>query len=243
MQIVNGTFHRSNIKRGTEREFTGHWYSTSYSSNLVLTTQPKRLRFNTANIICRDQFVPSFNGALKNLRIKHPNLILTSEGEDLVLDAHFSSPTKAKIATIAILGNTNRNFSPMASPFIIRFIEGASRVTGRSTLPKTIGDDLTVEEAREIVENKMTLTATLTWFYNLMKRADQEGVKLNPNVMESWAAGVMEPAYAMLGLVTLKNSSATAVMKRTVDYNLMFPPNALRSRTTTEEEEGDDDGE
>ena len=234
---IDTQFNRTKAKRGTfkneaTRTASGFWHSQSYKTDVEVLLRPTRIRVSSAKgITCRDQFTASVHNALRNAHQKWPTLTITGNDASLPFTMNTGSngvDYMANIARIAVLGHTNAEMNPASSPFVLRFMEGVSRMAIlRHGVTNTRRTKYEVEEAQAILKRLEDGTNTLeAFFYQLMLRADAEGIRLNENVLEAWAVD-QASSYAMLGLSTLKMAKKQAALKAEVNWETIFPPTVL----------------
>lgn len=123
-----------------------------------------------------------------------------------------------------VAGETNAEFSPLQSPFVIRWLIGKGRNAANARdrdrrfveLPNP--DDL--EACRRYAKRFCR-----DWFAELMIKADKAGIKLNPDLKESW--GWQDHTMGSMGLVGLKNIGQSVLEARRLKILDAFPPAKL----------------
>jgi hypothetical protein len=219
------------LKKSGQRTFTDdyHTYVTSISD----INEMRQLKVSAEDFYCRDELI---TGIATNLQeFNKENKLASLNAGDRTLTFEFTSEygdmdevrmaRYINVLRIAIMGETNENFSFAASPYLVRWVVKKARdfshlPTARLEKFKALNGSDTLEDIRASLNFK-------DWFYLLMIEADKEGISLNSDMNVAWQIG-REIGYGHMGLDQLKIMAQSRLESTQRYYEKWFPPIQLR---------------
>jgi len=210
----------------------GHDYVTSRAF-----IKPKRnLQLFADDFYCRDELLPGitwnlyhFVEANRVARLEPPT---RSDRFEIVnnypVDADAPVAKYLEWLRVAIMGQTNEEFGFGASPYLVRYAVGRGREYGDLSKEKRQGiADL---NGQSTLEEIRTALGWRDWFWNVMVKADEQGIRLNTNMIEAWGLK-RDIEYGHMGLEMLKIQGQSRLASQFRDYVAWFPPIALRKKS------------
>jgi hypothetical protein len=134
---------------------------------------------------------------------------------------------------MAARGTTNRNFSPLASPFTLRWIIGALRPIANPNAAvywqrlDHLPARLTVNSSRKFIKTEFNDMQGFDYdkakkIYKLMLDADANGIEMQSDISVAWGLGSPSGGVNHMSLTGLL-ASKKAVLPA-YDYGFIFPP-------------------
>ena len=214
-----------NIPGTVPKNFHGEHFAPHYCD---VEGSLKNNKFYVTNMqpsSCRDQHIPSMARAFSDFysQTDKYSLLAVASKDNSPLEWTFEnhyykaiSSRWAALVFLAAMGETNAGFTPMASPYLMRWIINV----GNRPI-KTVTFDWNKAQAiikqRDWVEARKMLKSRREPVYRMLVRADKAGVMLNPNLKEAW--GLVPGASIEYGYMGLN-----ALMRSPADKTIMFPP-------------------
>jgi|SRR3990167_592459 len=174
-----------------------------------------------------DKKTNSYPGSGNNWSIQFPNYGSIPQG-------HVDRFGRA--IWMAAKGSTNREFSPLASPFTLRWMIGVLRAylyhqISFARRVENLPSRLTIKACRDYVKTELRNLQTVDngrskKIYDLMLLADENKIKMQSDISVAWGFN-----HSMLldhmNLTGLLNCDKA--LKPAYDYRVIFPPSTLMS--------------
>lgn len=198
----------------------------------------KTVLFEAEQYDCRDTLLFEFEHLLATFFDRHPNIVLKGDGGDW--KATYCGANYSPVLSVAAdkyfaaaLGETNKGFSPFASPFLLRFYIGALKAFS-GWVEDPYFDDETDEpiwdEPVYVDQNGNPKGWEFekfdwdhSWMFPLLRKADEAGVRLNSDVRASWFfadSNHLNDLYDVFAWRDLEGEDSGHIVKA-------FPPAAL----------------
>ena len=138
---------------------------------------------------------------------------------------------------MAAKGSTNREFSPLASPFTLRWMIGVLRAylyqnpPSFTTRVENLPSRLTIKACREYVKTELKNLQNVDSgrskkIYDLMLLADENKIRMQSDISVAWGfdRSMLLDHMNLTGLLYCDKA-----LKPAYNYNLVFPPSILMS--------------
>lgn len=228
---VDAEFQRSLIKKGTmnlPKTVSSHyvgidkgWQNANiYGNNRTCLLESKDYLY------CRDQLVSGIQGALYRVGREPIKKLFSAPGDkfsircrDLyggILDFGVDQDYVDDLRHLIMGDGINAGLSPIVSPFTLRWMIGMVK---HGAYPKKVCAN-------------MAMNDQLRRFYDLMRKADKQDVRLETDLRKSWRLTQDDSGnYGIHGFINLFNWQAQEQGAYTKyeagDFIMMFPPSRL----------------
>ena len=175
-----------------------------------------------------DKKTNSYPGSGNNWSIQFPNYGSIPQG-------HVDRFGRA--IWMAAKGSTNREFSPLASPFTLRWMIGVLRAylyqnpPSFTTRVENLPSRLTIKACREYVKTELKNLQNVDdgrskKIYDLMLLADENKIRMQSDISVAWGfdRSMLLDHMNLTGLLNCDKA-----LKPAYDYRVIFPPSTLMS--------------
>ncbi len=230
--------YEGKLKKAGNRSYSDYYHAYCTSKARI---RPKRhLEIKADDFYCRDELIPAICANIKNFTTEN-KLVSELSAEDRTLrfelnTLYFSNSKLvnnddvnryAQLLQIALMGETNENFSLAASPYLVRY--AVQRLRDWPTLPQLKRDRILAVDGRSTLSSIRAAIGWNDWFWNTMIAADEKGIRLNPDMQEAWQLET-DCAFGHMGLDLLKLQSQPRVGEKRA-FDKWFPPiTSMRKR-------------
>lgn len=198
MSYLQATLYVENTGKSRKRVFTKsmpHMRGEIHDNRLIVTVP---------SFYCRDEIIRSLSFLFDNVtksgyRIR--GYSKNGRSPKFEFKSTVNQAYSREVDMREVLGATNRSFSPLASPYLLRYVIGNYR------------------------KDKAHV-----WFQNLLNIADDKGIKLQQDFAKAWQLGKMSGSfygeYGRMGLANLRTLAPAGVLSNgtQIDYLEAFPP-------------------
>jgi hypothetical protein len=199
-------------------------YSSS-KHDIKIGVKDSALLIDTGTFYCRDELLDCLSYSFNKFYKKNPEAKIIAFGPKTNLV--FSNPKHRKGHSYiqqGILGNTNKTFNLLASPYLLRWYIGAVRsYRASSPLAALAGkaNKPSLQDIHKAFRHK-------DFFYKTMTEADSREVSLEKDFFKAWQLNLFEApryeSYGHMGLVNLKWMSQPFASTLKLNYKEAFPP-------------------
>jgi len=199
----------------------------SYSLSHGAAIKDDKFVFKIDSFFCRDQLMPALGHLLADY-YSHDGYELSARDKNLAFrpynhwDEDGRTDQVLEYSRYALLGETNEDFSPMASPYFVRWLIG--RVRGWDRRPRGRQEKILALTPQDTLEKVRQTLSYRDFLWRAMREADPAEVRLNENFREAW--NLDNVAYAYMGLNALRDNLQPWAFDTatTRPYDVWFPP-------------------
>ncbi len=217
--------YEGKLRRGGVRSYKDVYHD--YCTSRAIVSPKRELRLECVDYYCRDELLVGIAQNMKQFEAE--NRIARLSASDRTLKFEFTNSYNkdelilsryANVLRIAMMGETNENFSFAASPYTVRWV--VKKVRDFSTMPFKKRDRVNALVGTDTLAHIRKTLNFKDWFWKLMLEADKEGISLNPSMTEAWQLKQAIP-YGHMGLEQLK-IQAQSYIDPSRPYGKWFPP-------------------
>lgn len=178
----------------------GRTFTNGHTETKYAKVEGRRLIVTCKSFYCRDELIRDLSFVFK--RVYDAGYTLRGYSNDRRWAPKFEcSDTDDKVDIKELFRETNRHFSPMSSPYLLRFVIGRGRA------------------------NK----SKRQWFEDLIERADSAEMSFQRDFAAAWQLDQVKSTYygeyARMGLDQLQKLTPEGVLSKTkINYEEAFPP-------------------
>ena len=235
MDLFMDINYEGKLQKGGERTYLD--YAHSYVTSTACIKPKRRLEIIANGFYCRDELIPAIVANIKAFKTAN-KLVKTVSANDCTLRFemtdlrdNYNKPCDqdevsryGELLRIAIMGETNEDFSFAASPYLVRY--AVQRIRDWGDLPATKRERILNLDGHSTLKEIRTAIGWRDWFALLMYKADKEGIKLNSNMNEAWRLKeICDFGHMGLDLLKLKGQPRIGERRNFAEW---FPPIALR---------------
>ncbi|KKM76244.1 hypothetical protein LCGC14_1382080, partial [marine sediment metagenome] len=212
-------------------------YLHDYTTSIAYIKPKRHLEILVNNFYCRDELIPAIVANIKAFKEAN-KLVKTVSANDRTLRFEmtdlrddYNKPCDqdevsryGELLRIALMGETNEDFSFAASPYLVRY--AVQRIRDWGGLPAAKKERILNLDGHSTLREIRVAMGWRDWFWDLMIKADYHGVRLNANMKEAWLLDT-NCDFGHMGLDLLKLQSQPRIGDKR-DFESWFPPIALR---------------
>jgi hypothetical protein len=210
-----------------EGDIKEHYKMTKYGVSIIV--DDSTLLINTGHFFCRDEILDALSCLFNEFYKKNPEAKIIAFGPKTSFA--FSAPKhKERHNHIGrgVLGNANKIFNPLASPYLLRWYIHSIRNSMNDTIQAANLLTLETMTKKPSLRDIRKALRYTDFFYKAMIKADNEKVSLEKDFFKAWQLNLFKVAhynsYGHMGLVNLGRLTQIFVKSDRLDYEEAFPP-------------------
>ncbi len=237
MDLYINLNYEGKLKKGGTRTYSDYYHSYVTSNARI---RPKRhFEIKADDFYCRDELIPALCANMKAFTLEN-KLVTKLSAEDRTLRFELNALRNRdgvligvdeanrymELLRIALMGETNENFSLAASPYLTRY--AVQRVRDWPDLTTAKKMNILALDGHSTLKSIREALGWRDWFWNVMIKADKEGIRLNSDMGGAWLLDT-NYEFGHMGLDLLKIQGQPRVGNKR-DFEKWFPPIALRKK-------------